>query len=751
MPAPTDTEVQAAPRRAAPTESKPLLGIATEDLFRKNSFRVTGLPVDATPREISKHIDKLKQMTELGLAGEARSGPLALDPPPTSDDIREAHQNLKDPERRILDEFFWFWPQDFGSSQTDPSIQALAAGDCDTALAIWRAKETSPSDGVVAMHNIAVFWHVKALDAETKPGFKPLAHDSRKQLETLWRDAIKRWGYLATDDALWDKVAGRVRQLSEARLTTGFIRRMRATLTIALRKVHAERALHYSQSPATDLAQMHIGFMRAEGKDPAAADRAAELTLAPTITRVREHIRSAKQAADASPNTADHPARDLIDLGLPLRATFDLFYGPSPHPAKDLLDEIASTSTYCLVAHQRSTGDNRTFFELLERALPLAGTPEVRRRLQDNINIGKNNWAWATLKAIQESTDAPRQKLLRFRRDAEPVIAAITHLSGVSTSFGPLSADPDTPKELLDTAAIVLRNISLDAWNKYRDQPTALQANELAFQYATKPDFRERLTDDRLAMGHTSSTADEPRTHRTPPRYASPPHQQSNLDILKQHKGFVIAAAIVALIVLANVKSCDTPSASVTATAPLPAVQPTYTPPPPPAQPVADPQSPFSQAINPQKQFAPRIPASSGQQTYRVSPSLRGDLDRDKQAIDLEKAKAARLEALLEQSQTEVDAKKAEVEELDTSLDALGRRIELDRTYLDRTSQYEIDDFNLKVARYNTALRNRKAEVEAFNQMVGAHNTLVEQLRAENRLVNQMVDTYNAKLQPYRR
>src|ERR1017187_5902489 len=179
MPAPADTEAQAAPRRAAPMECNPLLGIATEDLFRKNSFRVSGLPVDATTREISKHIDKLKQMTELGLGGGARRGPLTLEPPPTPDDIREAHQNLKDPERRILDEFFWFWPEDFGSSQTDPSIQALAAGDCDTALAIWKAKETSPSDGVVAMHNIAVFWHVKALDTETKPGFKPLAQIGR--------------------------------------------------------------------------------------------------------------------------------------------------------------------------------------------------------------------------------------------------------------------------------------------------------------------------------------------------------------------------------------------------------------------------------------------------------------------------------------------------------------------------------------------------------------------------------------------
>ena len=37
---------------------------------------------------------------------------------------------------------------------------------------------------------------------------------------------------------------------------------------------------------------------------------------------------------------------------------------------------------------------------------------------------------------------------------------------------------------------------------------------------------------------------------------------------------------------------------------------------------------------------------------------------------------------------------------------------------MDRTSQYDVDSFNLKVNRYNSALRNRKAEAEVFNEMV---------------------------------
>jgi len=651
-------EVEANLANEGSTECKPLLGIATEHIFRKNSFRVTGLPVDATPREISKHIDRLKQMTELRIETGAPRGPLSLDPPATADDIRDAHQNLKDPERRILDEFFWFWPEDFGHSQSDPAIQAAAAGDCDTAIAIWRAKETNPSDGVVAMHNIAVFWYLKALDAETNPTFDALSQDSRKQLETFWRDAIKRWNYLATDDVLWEKVCGRVRQLAEARLTTGFVRRMRATLPVALRKVHAELALHYSQSGTTDLAKMHIEFMRGKDKDVAASYRTADLALAPTATRVREHIRSVKLATDAAPEKADRTARELIDLGLPLLATFDLFYGEAPHPAKELLDEIAAACLACIVAHQRATDDNRTFVDLLERALPLAESSEVGKRIQENIQIGKNNLAHEKLYGnLTPISSAP----------------SLRTINGIGfTLYGCTDKDPATGSYLA-TYYFVFIAIPIFPICRFRVIPTGN-----GFRFFGKAPLRP-------------------------------------LD--KWH--LAISVGLISWLIIAINSTNKAPGSGSYA-----------------------PSAPAAERTSPQPSFAP--PPIPTQPVVGVKP------DGDKQAIDAEKAKSTRLEALLEHSKTEVDAKKAELDELDSRLETLSRQIELDRMSLDRTSQVEIDRFNLKVERYNTDLRNHKSEVEIFNQLVETHNALLQQLRTQNRVVDQMVDSYNAKIQQYR-
>ncbi len=105
-------------KRSDNSECKSLLDAATKDLFRKNAFRITGLSVDATAREVAKHVDKLKMLAELGQQPHTHAAAFSLKPPPSLDEIREAIQKLKDPEKRLIDEFFWFWPEEFGESKS---------------------------------------------------------------------------------------------------------------------------------------------------------------------------------------------------------------------------------------------------------------------------------------------------------------------------------------------------------------------------------------------------------------------------------------------------------------------------------------------------------------------------------------------------------------------------------------------------------------------------------------------------------
>ena len=292
------------PGRSSSATCKPLLEAATPEMFQVNAFRITGLPVDATAREITKHADRLKIMEELGHGDAAHTYAFALKPPPSVDQIRDAIQKLGDPERRIVDEFFWFWPDQFGNSARDPAIQALAAGDRETALDIWTAKETSPTAGVAAMHNIAVLWHLVALEWEDYAANKQIDDERRRKIEQYWRDAFKRWEHLETDDLFWDTFAGRIKQFDDARLTTGFARRMRAALPQALDKINADLAIRYAERGETGLARLHVGFMRETHRGVANGSKAAELVLGPATTRLKQQMDRARQSSAGNPAAA---------------------------------------------------------------------------------------------------------------------------------------------------------------------------------------------------------------------------------------------------------------------------------------------------------------------------------------------------------------------------------------------------------------------------------------------------------------
>lgn len=493
------------------TECKPLINAATKDLFRNNAFRITGLAVDATPREITRHADKLKIMAELGQGQGDNLGAFALNPPPGSDEIRDAIQRLKDPERRVIEEFFWFWPEEFGQGQSDDAIQALARGDSKTALKMWREKETNESDGVVAQHNLAIFWHLAALECEHKSLNGQSDNCERREIEGYWRGAFKYWERLAVDDNLWEKVNARIRQIDDARLTTGFARRMRASLPEALDKINAELALVHAERSNTNLARLHIQFMRETNQGLGDVEKTSDLVLTPIKTRLREHIQQAKRASEDNPSAADKAARNLVQQTKPLLELFDLFYGQNSPTRTDLFDEVADACTSCAIDHQRKTNDNQTFVALLEQALSLAASVELKQRINKNIGIGKSNLAHNELKPgydnlskIQQGGESP---CVRFKRIQNEVMVFLDQLV----------EEERIPRELTDelsnSIADAFRAISVEAYNEHDDISTALCAIELAFHLAEDTGLKARVTDDRSQLNEIKKRQEQNNLH----------------------------------------------------------------------------------------------------------------------------------------------------------------------------------------------------------------------------------------------
>lgn len=516
------------PRPAENLECKPLINAATKNLYRNNAFRITGLPIDATNREIAKHVEKLKMMAELGQTQSGNKCAFALNPPPTTDDIREAIQKLKDPELRVIDEFFWFWPAEFGKGQSDPAIQALAKNDSHSAHQIWRDEiKDNHTDGIFAKHNLAILWHMQSLESERellnaeiqtetpqelsdvernwRENFNKLlenkAHPKnpqndkvKKEIETWWHESFKYWEHLVVDDNLWEKVGQRIRQIDDARLTMGFHRRMKNTLPEALDKINAELALLHAERGNMGMARFHIQFMRETNPGIDNVEKTADLILAPIKTRLRGQIQQTKKSCDDSPEKADESARNLLKQAQPLLDLFDLFYAKSNHARNDLFDEIAFTVTDAAVDYQKKTGDNQTFVALLEQALLLANSNELKLRINNNLGIGKGNIAFERLepvydllRSIDNSKETILEKLDRIKHELIPRLKSCENEK---------DRDREALNKLYSSVALTIRSLSIDTNNELGDPGLALEIIELASGFATEPELKNKIADD---------------------------------------------------------------------------------------------------------------------------------------------------------------------------------------------------------------------------------------------------------------
>jgi hypothetical protein len=523
----------------------PLLSVATKHLFTANSFRILGLPVESTVREISRQSDKIKQMQQLGIESQGLSMAFPLRPPPTYDQVREAIQRLKDPEKRLLDEFFWFWPQEFGQGSSDPSIQALKAGDSHTAIQIWNIKESDPSDGVVAMHNLAVMWHMSALEFEGHLANSQADGDIRLKVGAHWNNAYKRWQRLTADDRFWDRLKGRVRQISDVRITSGFVYRIRRSLPEALFKINGELAVEYTEAGKLELARIQGRYIHEFGRGWADSQKVAELGLAPILIRLKEHIRLAKMRLSTKPVEGLDIAEELSTLAARSVTVFDPVCGPNSRFRNELFDDVADVCNKLVVAHFNKTLDAAACLPLFERFLPLATLESLRKQIgfnvtnmQQRLAAGKSKTSAQpsnaagqptaaassqknsqtktsrTTKVAQESpggtaarvllkyfNDPSVKNLLRVLKDLKDRVqppdkklaSAGDVLKKLDGALREISPEEDAYWDLAAAAVELLRAIYLEAI-RTNEMQIAQYANQWAFHFAKTPDLRSWLT-----------------------------------------------------------------------------------------------------------------------------------------------------------------------------------------------------------------------------------------------------------------
>jgi hypothetical protein len=181
-----------------------LLEVAGPQLYRRNAFRITGLPTDADRRTVRHRQQKIIPALEMGIDPD-----LGHSLPVEPDDVRRAFDLiLGDPRRRLVDELFWLWDTPDATCGCSPALHVD--------------------------HDKAVQAHSAALDREAVGD--GLSDDELDELEVLWAEASTLWNKALRRAAFWDHVRHRITALDDKQLNDSVIDLLRDELPITLVK-----------------------------------------------------------------------------------------------------------------------------------------------------------------------------------------------------------------------------------------------------------------------------------------------------------------------------------------------------------------------------------------------------------------------------------------------------------------------------------------------------------------------------------
>lgn len=316
---------------AAATLDTLLRSIGTPHLYLRNAFRISGLSVDASPGDLRRRVQQVRAVLALGGA-PVPGGPLAPSPAPDLEAVQQALARLRDPLARLVDEFFWFWP--------DAGLDALVAGRVEEAENLWQESSA---------HNLAVLNHALALDEE-------LAQPQRKLIGAprRWREAYRCWLAVWRDDACWARFDERVRRSGHPGL--GWVApALRERLPLVLSSVNAVIAADgLERGRDDDSTRVHWRMAAHQDLPPRIRARALRAATDPIISRVHTHGDRALAVTRNDAASAPAAAGRLHEQTAPLLRMMTLSAAPD---SDNVHDAVARTLLKLAFEYHRATND----------------------------------------------------------------------------------------------------------------------------------------------------------------------------------------------------------------------------------------------------------------------------------------------------------------------------------------------------------------------------------------------------------
>ncbi|HEY0689804.1 MAG TPA: hypothetical protein VGD71_12265, partial [Kribbella sp.] len=364
-----------------------LRDVAGQDLYRRNAFRITGLPTTVDRRTARHRQQQLNAALQVGADIDTGTDG-ASDP----DEVRSAFDRvLGDPRRRLVEELFWLW-------DTPDST-------CNCPRKLHRD------------HDEAVRAHSAVLDQEVA-GEHP--HPSALSgLDQGWATAAQHWKDALASPAFWSHIRHRISTLDDRQLPVSAAESLRAELPLALLEPLTALA---AAAPAPSRLANHARNWPAPQRE---IDLRLEEAAGPQYDQFDSELRQAAELlrSDEPRRAAGHVYRTM----LPLLTRLAALVPPQRHPrTAEVQDRVSVLLNNCAL-HLIEAGS--VLDGQAERWLAKAGELAIDARGRDTISQNR-----ATLGEMREAL-ARIQSQVNLLVSAGRVGAARTMLRQIRRSL----------------------------------------------------------------------------------------------------------------------------------------------------------------------------------------------------------------------------------------------------------------------------------------------------------------------------
>jgi hypothetical protein len=720
------------PNQAQLGDYEALLELAGPDLYRHNAFRITGLSTIATTREIGRQLERIKMSEKIGSLAVHSTGFLPLDPPANIDLVRESIHRLRNPERRLIEEFFWFWPSE--EADVDSSHQLLLNGDIRPAIEVW-TKNAYLDDNPVSIHNLAIASHCSALDLEWTDC---ISVEGCSKRDSDWQQAYKYWFQLVNFEESWTVLVKRIRTLDEPQLTTGMARRIRESLPLALLLVNARLAVKFAEEQSSAEVVRQIRIMRESGFDDEDIEEALRRAVSTIFGRIKSLCRSAKEKANDVPNKANEVAYHLLEqVREPLRVISRVL--PSGNSTRnDIRDEVALTSLTCQISYGNETEDWEGALTLGELALAVAAGGPAKSRilaslkiLGENISGRERQNLFDRITNLVNSTDAPQRKFLAMKEEILPEL---------EKQWSKIATDDESTVFAMDICAKAFRSIAIDLHNDHAEFDLAYEAITIASTYCRSHELTVQISKDVAILSENSQLAGQ--------RKAVPGHgfgqardnvgaagmRPRNVPVKSRYSPSwrVLVGAVVCVVIginvvwLANQSSPTTQNANVNE-------QPNSGASPSPATP-ANRNSSLAMPLSTRN--------ANNRATLAPTPDIAPVYIQPSEGPGPSESQISQLHDEIEDGKARIDAMKQELNSVSSQLESYKSRIDSSAEAIERMESnsrlgIEVDNY-----RYKRLVAEHNADVER-------HNSILETYREKLTLHNELLDATNQKVRQY--